>query len=254
MGSIFSTYVIPFFATYITPLIPPIAPLITLLGALVAYWLAKSAYFRQKEYELITERYLRQGLDRITDQVERSLGVFRHNWARSLTIVKMFRDCGKDMNPSLYRGGFIEPDPALYEVWVDYRIRDLIGDDIVNLARQSLEAFIRTTYAFFSEDLCTVVRLSVEGGKELAIRSDREEEKREKERIVENYFSRLKKLDEESQQFLELLGQLQHITFVLQTQRFSFKGFRAIRKKPEIVKSVEILHSIFNETPSCDQL
>jgi len=100
--------------------------------------------------------------------------LFRHNWARALTIVKMFRDAGKDINPTLYKEGFLEPEPALYEVWVDYRIRDLIGDDVVNLARQGLEAFIRNTYAFFSEDICTIVRLSVEGGKELGVKSDRQ--------------------------------------------------------------------------------
>jgi hypothetical protein len=221
------------FSSYVIPLIP-------LILVLVGYGLGKSAYFRQKEYELITERYLRQGLDRITDQVERSLGVFRHNWARSLTVVKMFRDCGKDMNPSLYRGGFIEPDPTLYEVWVDYRIRDLIGDDVVNLARQHLEAFTRNTYAFFSEDLCTAVRLGIEGGKELSVKSHRE-------KIVESYFSSLDRLDEESKQFHVLLGELQHITSVLQTQRFSFKRFGEIRKNPVVVKSVETLRSAFKD-------
>lgn len=224
------------FSTYIIPLIP-------LVAVLAGYGLGKSAYFRQKEYELITERYLRQGLDRITDQVERSLGVFRHNWARSLTVIKMFRDCGKDMNPSLYTGGFIEPDPTLYEVWVDYRIRDLIADDVVNLARQHLEAFIRNTYAFFSEDLCTAVRLSIEGGKELSVKSDRE-------KIVESYFSTLDRFDEESKQFHVLLGELQHITSVLQTQRFSFKRFGAIRKNPVVVKSVETLRRTFKDVPN----
>ena len=221
------------FSTYVIPLIP-------LVVVLAGYGLGKSAYFRQKEYELITERYLRQGLDRITDQVERSLGVFRHNWARSLTVVKMFRDCGKDMNPSLYTGGFIEPDPTLYEVWVDYRIRDLIGDDFVNLARQHLEAFIRNTYAFFSEELCTAVRLRIEGRKELSVKSDRE-------KIAESYFSTLDRFDKESKQFHVLLGELQHITSVLQTQRFSFKRFGAIRKRPVVVKSVETLRSTFKD-------
>jgi hypothetical protein len=240
MDNIFLTHVIPFFSTYVTPLISPIGPLISLSGVFIVYWLGRFTYFRQKEYELITERYLKQGLDRITDQVERSLGVFRHNWARSLTIVKMFRDCGKDINPSLYRGGFIEPDHTLYEVWVDYRIRDLLGDDVVNLARQSLEDFIRNTYAFFSEDLCTMVRLSVEDGKELEVKSDRK-------KIVEIYFLNLKRLDEESKKFFELLGQLQRITSILQTQRFNFKGFRAIRKNPEVAKSVAILRGAFLE-------
>jgi hypothetical protein len=54
VGNIISTYVIPYFATYVTPLIPPIGPLIPIFVVLLGYFFGKSVYFRQKEYELIT--------------------------------------------------------------------------------------------------------------------------------------------------------------------------------------------------------
>jgi hypothetical protein len=44
------------FCTYIKPVIP-------LFAVILAYILGKSAYFRQKEYELITKRYLEEGID-----------------------------------------------------------------------------------------------------------------------------------------------------------------------------------------------
>lgn len=61
------------FKTFVNLVIP-------LLAAVVLYFLGKSAYFRQKEYELITKRYLEESLDAISKNVERSLALFRYNW------------------------------------------------------------------------------------------------------------------------------------------------------------------------------
>lgn len=222
-----------FFSTYIDPIVP--------IGAvIIVYYLGRSAYFRQKEYELITERYLRQGLDRVTDQVERSLGQFRHNWARSLTVLKMFRELGTKMNEELYEGGFVEPDPSLYEIWTDYRVRDLIADDIVNHARQSLDAFIRSSYEFFAEDLCTAVRLAVEAGKVQV----------EREKIAEKYVDKIMELNQESHRYYNLLGELQKIASALQTQRFSFGKLDDFRATEAVRKSLEVLREEFGKDTS----
>jgi hypothetical protein len=219
------------FTTYFMPLIP-------LVAALLAFWLAKSAYFRQKEYELITERYLRDGLDRVSLQVEKSLGIFRHNWAHSLTVVKLFRDAGVDMNKDLCKTGFIDPKTELFEYWADYRVRDLIGDDIVNNVRQSLDAFVRTSHTFFKEDLCTAVRLSVEGGKQLEVTAGRDE-------IVREYLAELDRLNTESNRYYILLGELQKLASVLQTERFSFKKIIKFRKSKVVMDSMKALKTVF---------
>ncbi len=220
------------YSTYVDPLLP--------IGAvIIAYYLGRSIYFRQKEYELITERYLRNGLDRVTDQIERSLGQFRHNWARSLTVLKLFRDVGKDMNRKLYSEGFLEPDQSLHEIWTDYRVSTLLDDDIVNVARQSLSAFLGTSHAFFTGDLCTAVRLAVEGGKELKVLAERD-------KIVELYFNEANKLDQEAKRYYVLLGGLQRISAVLQTQRFSFKKLEDFGKLKSVRENVEAIRKEFD--------
>ena len=168
------------FNTYILPLSP-------FGAALLAYFLAKAAYYRQKEYELITERYLVQGLDRASIQTDKCLSIFRHNWAKSLTLLRLFRDAGKDIPLDLYRKGFIEPDPSIFELRVDYRLRDLTGNDIFNHARQLLEAFVHTSYDFITHDLCTIIALYSEEGKELTVKA-------EPAKIVEKYMYEIKKL------------------------------------------------------------
>ena len=66
-------------------------------------------------------------------------------------------------------------------MWRDYRLQDIVGDDIFNKAHQSLDAFVKTSYAFFKDDLCHGIRLSVEGGKDLDVIASNEE-------IVEGMF------------------------------------------------------------------
>ena len=58
---------------------------VTLAAAGLASWVALTLYFRQKEYELIKQRYWEGGVDVVAAAVEQALGVVSHNWARSLT-------------------------------------------------------------------------------------------------------------------------------------------------------------------------
>ena len=156
------------FETYIRPLIP-------IAAAILVYFLGKSAYFRQKEYELITKRYLEEGIDAISKNVDKSLALFRHNWWQSTVVLKHFRELGKDMRPELYQNPFIAPDPSLFEIWRDYRLLDIAGNDVFYRAHQSLDAFVRSTYAFFQDDLCSMVRVIIEGGKEIEVKATREQ-------------------------------------------------------------------------------
>ena len=79
-----------------------VGPVVPLVAALLVYGLGRATYFRQKEYELLTKRYLDGGLDAISRNVDRSLALFRHNWWQSTVLLKHFRELGKDIRPELY--------------------------------------------------------------------------------------------------------------------------------------------------------
>lgn len=222
------------FQTYIEPLIP-------LIAALVVYLLGRRAYFRQKEYELITSRYLAEGIDAISKNVDRSLAVFRHNWWQSTVVLKHFRDLGKDMRPELYKNVFLPPDPSHFEIWRDYRLKDVVGDDIFNRAHQSLDAFVKSGYAFFQDDLCSMVRVTVEGGKSLELKAT-------PEKMIEGYLEEVEKLDAAALRYYVLLGELQKISSIVQTERFSFKMLKKLRERREVQESVNALKEHFSDT------
>lgn len=223
-----------FFKIYLVPLIP-------VAVAIIVYLLGKSAYFRQKEYEMITKRYLEEGLDSISKNVDSSLAIFRHNWWLSTVVLKHFRDLGKDMRTELYKQPYKEPDVTHFEIWRDYRLKDIVGDDICYRAHQSLDAFVKTTYAFFQDDLGTMVRVTLEGGKELEAKVTREE-------MITEYLLLIEKLDRESHRYYILLGVLQELTTMIQTERFSFDNLHELQSRENVKKAIEKLRIHFADT------
>jgi len=213
-----------------------IAPVASLLAVLLGYFLARRTYFRQKEFEAITRRYLEEGVDAISRNVDRSLGVYRHNWCASTVVLKHFRDLGKDIPKALYEGAFVAPDPSLFEIWRDYRLLDVVGTDVFNRAHQQLDAFVRSSYAFFQNDLATMVRVSVEGGKERSLSRDE---------VVNGYMEEVKRLGRESERFYVLLAELQRIGAELQSERFTFHSLRGLRHRQAIVESIDKMNQHF---------
>lgn len=218
-----------------------VAPFVPLVAALLVYFLGRAAYFRQKEYELLIKRYLDEGIDAIAKNVDRSLALFRHNWWQSTVLLKHFRDLGKDIRPELYREAFSAPDESLFEVWRDYRLNDIVGNDIFNRAHQSLDAFVRSTYAFFKDDLATMVRVTVEGGEELEVKASRTQ-------MISEYLEEVERLDREARRYYVLLGELQAISSVIQSERFSLKSIKHLKDRVEVVNAVSRLKNHFTDT------
>lgn len=212
--------------------------MIPIAAAILVYFFGKSLYFRQKEYELITKRYLEEGLDAISKNVDRSLATFRHNWWQSTVVLKNFKSLGKDMRPDLYNNLFIAPDPSLFEIWRDYRLLDLVGNNVYDRIHQNLDAFVRNAYTFFKDDLSSMVRVAIEGGKELELKATREQ-------MYDIYLEEVKKLEKNSKRFYIFLGELQKISSWIQTERFDFKGLKRLRERDEVKNSIKILNELF---------
>jgi hypothetical protein len=66
--------------------------LVVIFTAVIGRWV----YFRQKEYELVRQRYLENGIDLIVDHIASALQLFQQNWARSLLLLKIYRDLKND--------------------------------------------------------------------------------------------------------------------------------------------------------------
>jgi hypothetical protein len=88
----------------------------TLVPVALGAWIGLRLYFRQKEYELIKQRYLEGAVDIVAAEVEQAFGTFSHNWARCLNIVKAFRDAQNDFDAKELEKGFLDLDSFCLEM------------------------------------------------------------------------------------------------------------------------------------------
>ncbi|MEJ2612764.1 MAG: hypothetical protein P8179_22565 [Candidatus Thiodiazotropha sp.] len=221
------------FETYFVPIVP-------LLAAYLVYRLGKYSYFQQKEYELVVKRYIEEGIDTISENIDRSLAIFRHNWWHTTVVIKNFRDLGSGMNRELYQKGLIEPNPGNFHFWRDYRLQDIVGSKIFNITNQSLDAFLKTSYATLKDDVCHGIRISVEGAEGLQVTASTDQ-------IVDTLFPVVNKLNEDSYRYYKLLAILQNLSSIIQTERLDFKDLKMLRHRKDVSQNVKMLEQLFEE-------
>jgi len=226
----------------VTSIISIIAqPLATILGALLVVIGAPLFYFKQKEYETIRHRYLDDGIAVIIRQVEYVLDVFQYNWARSIHLLKTYRDLGINTPPELYNSGFISIDkPISLEASRHYLLREIIGDKVFFDVHQLLAAFLHEADNLFTVDLCSAIRVSLEGGKGGTTIDP-------PEKIYEEYIKEVEKKDKEGQLFYSLLGNLKILESLLSKKNYSFKSINKFRDYPEVIKSISDLKQTFKD-------
>ena len=60
-------------------------------GILAAYFGLK-IYFRQREYEIVKQRYLENSIDKISEEIEHITSIATHNWAQCVHLNSQFRE------------------------------------------------------------------------------------------------------------------------------------------------------------------
>ncbi len=151
-------------STYAEPLATIGAAALIVVGTpLIGAW----AYFKRKEHEIISKRYLENGVEQIIKQVEHGLAVFEYNWAHSIHLLRLYRDLGPNMALESYEAKFTAIDiPISFEASRHYLLFDLVGDKVFFDAHQLLTSFLHTTDTLFKDDLCSAIRVSITGGVE----------------------------------------------------------------------------------------
>ncbi len=212
----------------------------TVFAAIIAPLIGLLVYHRQREYELVRNRYLVDGIDVILSHVEYAQGVFRHNWARSLNLIQQFRDAGKDTSKDLYSTGFIQLDPNRFEISRNYILIELVGDDIYAHIQELMFAYVSSANSFFVNDLCQMVRMYIEGTKEFEIKHNNYQ-------IAEEYTKYTIEKEECFRKYYSLLGELRNVSAILVREKFTFKGIKNFREKTEVKESIKRLKSEFEE-------
>lgn len=210
---------------------------ITIAAAGFAAWLGLKVFLRQKEFDLVKQRYLEGAVDVIAAHHEEVQGIVCHNWARCLHVMMAFRDEGDSFNLEELNRGFLEPDSSKFYTIPHHRLQLLVGSEVFWEVYQLALAFAVNANAKVVKEIPETIRLKLTTSKITA----------DIAQVVENGIELVQTLDAESQSFAALTRELEVVAGMLQTEDMKFKKVLAFRNKPEVKASVERLEKTFAE-------
>lgn len=115
-----------------------------ILGAALTAQLAIVTYFREREHELILDRYLEGSLDYLAADLSQVSESFQHNWARCLAILKSYRDGPDEFDLNELTTGFVEVPGSRLNIVAHHRLQTLTGSSDYWCIHQKAMAFFTT--------------------------------------------------------------------------------------------------------------
>lgn len=204
-------------------------------AACLGAWLGVKVFLRQKEYDLVKQRYLEGGIDVVAAHQEEALGIFHHNWARCLQLVKMFRDAQESFELDQLKEGFLELDSSKFHAIPHHRLQILVRAQVFWEVYQLALAFAANANAKITKEIPETIRLKLTTNKLNA----------DIKHIADESFKYLKELEEQSHKFSILTRELEALAGLLQTENLTFKNVLKFNEKPEVKASVERLKKEF---------
>ena len=208
---------------------------ITLAVALLGAWWALHLYFRQKEYELIKQRYLEGAVDIVAAEVEQASGVLHHNWARCLNIIKAYRDEKTDFDIQELEKGFQLLDSSKIHRIPHHRISNLTGSQLIWEIYQAAIAFIANANTQITKEIPDLIRLKLTTDR---IASEPGE-------IAEAMFEKLKGINEESLKYACLTHGLHELSLMLETEPLRFKRITKFSQRVAVKNLLNRLRNDF---------
>jgi hypothetical protein len=194
------------------------------VGLFLAAWLALRGYFRQREYELVRDRYLVGGVDVVAAELDKALQSFRHNHSRCLRLYKLFRDEDEDFNlEELSKGS--SPYAITLPMVAHHRLGDLLSSQLVWNLYQAAAAFVFNSNGQMGE-LLETIRLKIDRGRvDVPAKV-----------IFKDAIATLDELDANSQRFAVLTRALHKISQMLEQEKMTFKNATKFSRRPDLKK------------------
>ncbi len=212
--------------------------IIAVVASSLAIFSGRFVYLKQKEYEEVQKRYLTNCIDLLCNNNDQVLAIFKHNWARSLQLIKQFRDADLIMKDEDYNNQFIPFDYTLTKIVPFERLKRLLNDNIFYEYSQQLWVFVDNSYSIFERDFKMALSHY--------INSD-EKDSNLKKRIYDTYHKELVNLFDESRKFYVIIAMLTKISKFLEKEKFSYKKIYSFHKNNDIIEIVKNTKTHFKE-------
>jgi len=202
---------------------------LVLFAAALTAWFAIITYFRQREHELILTRYLEGSLDLLAAETERVSETFGHNWARCLAILKSYRDLEDQFDVDELSKGFLELQSSKLNIVAHHRLYTLIGSGDYWQFYQKAMTYYTTANSVVVKEIPEAIRAR--------LTSDRYDTPHAE--LAKHGLDVAKEQDENSNNFLQLVAELQLLSGELECERYRFKDLYKFRNKKEVQDSLQ---------------
>lgn len=207
------------------------------IAALTTAWFALFLYRKQKEYDLVKQRYLDGSIDILASEVDNSLGIYNHNWARCLNILKSYRDAPDLFDVNELKHGYIEYESVKFNEIAHHRLHTLTGSLVYWKIYQKTMAFITNSVSIIQHEIPDTIKAKLTTD---SIQSEHAE-------IVEHAFNVLKELQNESFRFAEFSKELRVLSSALEQEQLSIKNIYKFKNKSVVINSINNIENTYKD-------
>jgi len=215
--------------------------LATLIVALLVAFFGLRTYFRQKEYEIVKQRYLEQSLDILCGDLEAVASAFSHNWARCLQIVKAYRDIPTTLDVSETSRGFVSLDSTCFNRVAHHRLQLLVGSDVFWSVYQLALSRHTSLNSVVTEEIPNAIRAQL---MDTSLANHKE--------LVEAATDELEPMMKKSDNFAPLSQALYQVSAILERERLNFRKVRRFAKRKDVMRVIADLGSYYAKDIGCD--
>tara|TARA_B110000503_G_scaffold126358_1_gene194888 strand:+ start:938 stop:1609 length:672 start_codon:yes stop_codon:yes gene_type:complete len=220
--------------TNIFDIIPP------LIVTLIAASFSIRTFYQKKQYELVLKRYLEGSVDLLAADIQEIAGIFAHNWARCLAVSKSYRDAKEHFDISELNDGFLPMKAANFNIIAHYRLRRLTGTADYWHYYQRAISFYSIANSELTKEIPEAIRGHIAGVLGDTPFAD----------VESKLFEMMKKRDAESDRYIALINEFQHIAASLESANFTFKEIDKFKEKKNVRILINRIEKMYGELES----
>jgi len=215
--------------------------LFTLTAVALGSYVALRVYFRQKEYELVKQRYLEGGVDIVAAQLETSLGVVSHNWARCLQVCKSFRDTGEDFDVKELDRGFLVLDASKFQHVAHHRVGSLLQSQVVWDKFQSAMAYASSANSMITQEVPEAMRMRCTTNRNLLDHAS----------MGRTMIEDLSRVHDKGFKFDVLARELHALSLMLEQEKLNLKAIATFSQRVEVQ---QLIQRLTTQVPEASEL
>jgi len=209
----------------VTAIAAVVAPFIT---AILGYMF----FNRQEKIKSCQQRYLNEGLDVLTNNIETILRTFMHNWSTALNALRVFNQLGPHVEMNEYRAKFQYPTVD-FQIKANDKLKVLVGNLNFYKVHQELLALQIRSIDFFSADLMT------------GLISFSKSEDNIRAEVMAKYLSHLEQYKREADSYYKLLDFLYELTRILEKSHYDFETVEEFPNNYEVRVAIKKLEQTY---------